>query len=118
MIDNDNFKALLKHLEFEKKGNVFTKDFDESGVYLRVDFLKEIIEYPELVGLKINERQTCNFSSGENMVVFECVYQLLNKGYKPKHIELEPKWKLGRGASGGRADILVKNQNDKPVVSG
>lgn len=116
MIDIDNFKALLKHLEFEKKGSVFTKDFDESGVYLRVDFLKEIIEYPELVGLKINERQTCNFSSGENMVVFECVYQLLNKGYKPKHIELEPKWKLGRGASGGRADILVKNQNDKPLL--
>lgn len=116
MIDNNNFKALLKHLEFEKKGNVFTKDFDESGVYLRVDFLKEIIEYPELVGLKINERQTCNFSSGENAVVFECVYQLLKKGYKPKHIELEPKWKLGRGASGGRADILVKNQNDKPLL--
>lgn len=116
MIDNENFKALLKHLEFEKKGNVFTKDFDESGVYLRVDFLKEIIEYPELVGLKINERQTCNFSSGENAVVFECVYQLLKKGYKPRHIELEPKWKLGRGASGGRADILVKNQNDKPLL--
>jgi type I restriction-modification system DNA methylase subunit/restriction endonuclease S subunit len=116
MIDKDNFRALLKHLKFEKKGQVFRKDFKEPGVFLKVDFLKEIIEYPELVGLKINERQTCNFSSEENIVVFECVYQLLNKGYKPKHIELEPKWKLGRGASGGRADILVKNQNDKPLL--
>lgn len=116
MIDKNNFKALLKHLDFEKNGQVFRKDFEEPGVFLRVDFLREIIEYPELVGLKINERQTCNFSSGENAVVFECVYQLLNKGYKPKHIELEPKWKLGRGPSGGRADILVKNQNDKPLL--
>jgi len=27
-------------------------------------------------------------------------------GYNPNHIELEPKWKVGHGASGGRADIL------------
>ena len=35
---------------------------------------------------------------------------------KVKHIELEPKWKLGHGASGGRADILVKNKKDKPLL--
>ncbi len=116
MIIKDNFKALLKHLCFEEKGEIFTKNFEESGVYLKVDFKKEELEYPELVGLKINERQTCNFSSAENAVVFECVHKLLEKGYKPKHIELEPKWKVGHGASGGRADILVKNQNDKPLL--
>ena len=116
MINKDNFKALLRHLKFEEKGDIFNKDFEESGVYLKVDFKKEELDYPELVGLKINERQTCNFSSEENAVVFECVYRLLDKGYKPIHIELEPKWKVGHGASGGRADILVKNQKDKPLL--
>lgn len=64
----------------------------------------------------INERQTCNFSQPENFVVFECVHRLLEKGYKPEHIELEPEWKVGRGASGGRADILIKNNFSKPLL--
>lgn len=39
------------------------------------------------------------------------------QGYKPEHIELEPKWQLGHGASGGRADILIKdNQNDTLLI--
>ena len=38
------------------------------------------------------------------------------KAIKPEHIELEPKWKLGRGASGGRADILVKDNFGKPLL--
>ncbi|MDX8377362.1 MAG: restriction endonuclease subunit S [Mariprofundales bacterium] len=116
MINKDNFKALLRYLDFEEKDHVFNKSFAESISYLSVDFINEVMQYPELDGLTINERQTCNFSSTENVVVFECVYKLLAKGYKPKHIELEPKWKLGHGASGGRADILVKDQNDKPLL--
>ena len=52
----------------------------------------------------------------ENFVVFECVYQLLKKGYKPEHLELEPKWKVGHGASGGRADILVRDQENNPLL--
>jgi hypothetical protein len=66
---------------------------------------------PENQGLKINEHQTCNFSANENFVVFECVHRLLEKGYAPDSIELKPKWKLGHGASGGRADILVKTDH-------
>ena len=49
-------------------------------------------------------------------MVFECVHRLLQKGYKPEHIELEPKWKVGHGASGGRADILVKDNTGKPLL--
>jgi len=64
----------------------------------------------------INERQTCNFSANENFVVFECVHRLLEKGYKAEHIELEPKWKVGHGASGGRADILIKDNTGKPLL--
>ncbi|CAN2039478.1 hypothetical protein GMMP15_1290008 [Candidatus Magnetomoraceae bacterium gMMP-15] len=91
MINKNNFKALLKYLEFEDKGNTFTKSFEGDGVFLKVDFNKEQLEYPENAGLIINERQTCNFSQAENAVVFECVHKLLEKGYKPKDIELEPK---------------------------
>lgn len=116
MINKDNFKAQLRFLGFEEKGETFTKNFNTAGVYLKVDFKKEVLEYPESAGIIINERQTCNFSSAENAVVFECVNQLLLKGYKPKHIELEPKWKLGHGASGGRADILIKDQKEKPLL--
>ena len=116
MINKDHFKALLRHLDFEEEGQIFSKNFEGDGIYLKVDFKKEKLEYPESAGLKINERQTCDFHQAENAVVFECVYKLLDKGYKPKHIELEPKWKVGHGASGGRADILVKDQKDKPIL--
>ena len=43
----------------------------------------------------VNERQTCNFSDDENFVVLECVHLLLQKGYKPQHIEIEKRWTLG-----------------------
>jgi type I restriction-modification system DNA methylase subunit len=114
-----SFKALLKHLNFEEtdtKNQVFSKYFPSLKSYLKVNFKDETLIYPEDKGLLINERQTCNFSQNENFVVFECVYRLLEKGYNPQHIELEPKWKVGRGASGGRADILVKNQLLKPLL--
>jgi len=115
MIDK-NFKALLSFLGFQTKNDIFRKNFAASGVYLEADFNKQILVYPESAGLQIHERQTCNFASSENAVVFECVCKLLEKGYKPQHIELEPKWKLGHGASGGRADILVRNQENKPLL--
>ncbi len=98
---------MLVFLNFQTRGNVFTKHFAESGANLSVDFGTEVLIYPEDKGLVINERQTCNFSASENFVVFECVHRLLEKGYKPEHLELEPKWKVGHGASGGRADILI-----------
>ena len=81
-----------------------------------MNFTKKEITYPEAAGLVINERQTCNFDANENFVVLECVHRLLEKGYKPEHIELEPKWKLGRGASGGRADILLKDNDGRPLL--
>ncbi|HSH65366.1 MAG TPA: N-6 DNA methylase [Bacteroidia bacterium] len=48
--------------------------------------------------------------------IFECVNRLFEKGYKPQHIELEPKWKVGHGASGGRADIMVKDNSRKSLM--
>ena len=116
MITKDNLHNLLLSLSFEKNGHQYSKQFADSEIYLKVDVDKNLLIYPEAQGLKIWERQTCNFSANENFVVFECVHRLLAKGYKPEHIELEPKWKLGHGASGGRADILVKDNQDNPLL--
>ena len=114
-MDENNFKKLLQHLEFLETEKTWIKNFSENS-YLKVDFQKEEMIYPESEGLKVNERQTCNFSSEENTVVFECVHRLLQKGYRPKDIELEPRWKLGHGQSGGRADIFVKDQTNNPLL--
>ncbi|MFN9304113.1 MAG: restriction endonuclease subunit S [Candidatus Kapaibacterium sp.] len=116
MIHKENIKDLLVTLGFEVEKNVYSKHFPQGDFYLKADFNKNELMYPEDKGFIINERQTCNFASDENFVVFECVHRLLMKGYKPQHIELEPKWKVGHGASGGRADILVKNQQNKPLL--
>lgn len=108
MITKDNLPLMLEALGFQQTKGIYEKSFGEAS--LLIDIPKQIITYPEAQGLKVNERQTCNFSANENFVVFECVHRLLEKGYKPEHIELEPKWKLGHGQKSGRADILVRDQ--------
>ncbi len=113
MINRENLSKLLVVEGFTqltgKDAGIWFKSFGDSD--LRVDFNSETLIYPEYSGLVVNERQTCNFSANENFVVFECVNKLLSRGYKPKNIELEPRWQLGHGMSGGRADILVKDNN-------
>lgn len=116
MITKENFKKVLEKLAFTENKNIYTKTFHELDCELKVDFKNELLIYPENKGLKVNERQTCNFKANENFVVFECIYRLLNQGYYPAHIELEPKWQLGHGASGGRADILVKDNDGKSLL--
>lgn len=116
MITPDNFKAVLIDLGFTENNKIFEKSFAGSDTSLKVDFKNKKLIYPEDKGFTINERQTCNFDKNENFVVFECVHRLLEKGYKPEHIELEPRWKLGHGSSGGRADILVKDNYGKSLL--
>ncbi len=81
MINQSNFLALLTALGFQKHGARMSKTIGTAT--LEVDTAKGMLIYPEAQGLKINERQTCNFSSNENFVVFECVHRLLEKGYLP-----------------------------------
>lgn len=114
MIDLNNFAALLLVLGFTKIDHRYSKKLTHFDGFMVADFEQKKLLYPE--GLTINEQQTCNFSANENFVVFECVYRLLEKGYRPEHIELEPKWKLGHGASGGRADILVSDNAAKALL--
>lgn len=116
MITKDNFYKVLEKLGFSKSAHFYIKKFKEFDCELKVDTKKEELIYPENSGFKVNERQTCNFKANENFVVFECVHRLLRQGYHPKHIELEPKWQVGHGASGGRADILVKDNSNKSLL--
>jgi len=116
MITPENFRDVLILLGFSQTGNVFEKDFPVVDTYLRVDFDKQELIYPEDKKLKVNERKICNFKANENFVVFECVFRLLEKGYKPQHIELEPRWQVGHGASGGRADILIRDNDGKALL--
>ncbi len=113
MITVDNLPTLLSNLNFTKTKNIYSKSF-ANEVNLKVDMDKKVLIYPEK--LTIHDKTTSNFSSHENFVVFECVHRLLEKGYQPKSIELEPKWKVGHGASGGKADILLKDNLGKSLL--
>ena len=114
MITKNNLKDLLQTLGFTAEENTFQKSIGEAD--LKVDCDKQRIIYPEDRGLIVNRQDTCNFSQNENFVVFECVHRLLEKGYKPEHLELEPTWRIGHSASGGRADILVKDQQNNSLL--
>lgn len=109
MITQQNFKDVLLSLGFSRSGNTYTHQ--PGGHLLQVDFDTQKLIYPETAGLTIVGQFTTNFSSNENFVVFECVHRLLTLGYQPAHITLEPKYKVGHGASGGRADIQIKNNS-------
>lgn len=106
MFKKENINKLLELLNYSKQDeNIYSKEFNEDKI--KVDLSNEKFIYPD--DLKVNDLTTSNFSHPENFVVFECVNRLLSKGYRAKNLELEPRWQLGRGASGGKADILVKD---------
>ena len=87
LLTQENLPELMTALGFEKKGATFKKII--GAAVIEVNTSKKEISYPEAAGLVINERQTCNFYSNENFVVLECVHRLLEKGYKPEHLELD-----------------------------
>lgn len=106
MITKTNFRHVLKKLRFIQSDSIFSKHFKHHNCDIQVDFSKEIIIYPPEIGTGANT--TTNFSQNENFVVLECVCRLLEKGYKPCDMELEPLWKLGHSGKSGRADIWVR----------
>lgn len=116
MITKDNFKKVLETLGFKKSTNTYTKKFPDLGCTLKVDFKNEKLIYPLDKGFTIAGDFTTSFTQKENFVVFECVHRLFEQGYKPEHIELEPKWTVGHGASGGRADVMVKDNSGKSLM--
>ncbi len=117
VITIDIFPKVLKLLGFAEQGNIYKKDFPTLGMCtMSADFKNKQLNYPENFGFTINDRTTCNFEHPENFVVFECVHRLLEKGYRPEHIELEKRWNLGHDAKGGKADICVYNQDKSQML--
>ncbi len=120
MINKHNLEEMIKTIGFvpvsadapcgTRSLQKYYKDFSCEIV---VNFDSEKIVYPEDKGLTITHHTTCNFSNPENFVVLECVDRLLEKGYRPEHIELEKEWTLGHDAKGGRADICVTDEDGK-----
>lgn len=116
MIHLDNLKAVLSAIGFvrESMGEFYKREYDTCVVSVDCDNRKII--YPEDKGLIVNDKTTSNFDKNENFVVLECVCRLLGKGYRPEHIELEPRWTLGHDAKGGKADILIKDDEGKSLL--
>lgn len=106
MIDANNLSQVLEILGFIKQGQVWTKHFIGLNCSMSVDFKNRRLIYPDdLLGRERN----AGFDKKENFVVFECVCRLLDKGYRPKDIELEREWHLGHDPKSGRGDICVSN---------
>ena len=116
MITKENFKQVLETLGFAENNGIYTRKYNNVDCELKVDFKNEKLIFPTEKGFQVNDETTSNFSHPENFVVFECVARLFEKGYRPEHIELEPRWSLGHGGKSGKADICVKNKDDSPYL--
>ncbi|MBR0254143.1 MAG: N-6 DNA methylase [Synergistaceae bacterium] len=113
MITPSNFMDVLKILDFKSDicESVFTYDFE--NYKLEADFTNKKLIYPvEIRGRERND----SFNVNENFVVFECVFRLLQKGYRPEDIELEKVWTLGHEKKSGRADICVYDKDNSEKV--
>lgn len=109
MITCSNFKNALIAMGFYENGNLYEKKYSAFNCFMRVDFDKCKLFYPpEIKGRERNN----TFDAPENFVVFECVNRLLDKGYRPEHIELEKEWHLGHDAKSGRADVCVTDADN------
>lgn len=107
-MDRNNIRELLTLLNFENEGNLYAKRYHNIDEPLRIDIRGNgYISYREC-GITIGRETTCNLLEPENLVVLQCVDQLLCKGYNPHHIELEPAWKLGHSSKGGYADVWIR----------
>ncbi|MBQ3673144.1 MAG: N-6 DNA methylase [Paludibacteraceae bacterium] len=119
MITIDNFKEVLLSLGFTQDGEqeVYSKEYHLNGnlvgdTRMSVNFAEKRLEFP--ADMRGGDRNTLiDDSHKENMVVFECVDRLLDKGYKSEDIELEKVWPLGHEGKSGRADICV-NESGNP----
>lgn len=108
MIRESNLKILLSSIGYIKNGTSYIRDYPEYSCQMEVDFANKKLIYPSLI---IGGDRNTGFDAPENFVVFECVTRLLNKGYRPEHIELEKTWMLGHEQKGGRADICVYSKD-------
>ena len=95
-------------IKFTENADIFEKEYPTFGISMSVDFSEKKLVYPDAIK---GRNRNNGFDKPENFVVFECVDRLLEKGYRPEHIELEKQWNLGHTQKGGRADILVTDED-------
>ncbi|MCD8363006.1 MAG: N-6 DNA methylase [Lachnospiraceae bacterium] len=113
MINRQNIEEAIKTMGFiSSSPKKYEKYYEAFSCSIILDLDSEKIIYPEEAGLTVTHRSTCNFSNPENFVVLECVNRLLEKGYRPEHIELEREWLLGHEGKSGRADICVSDEDE------
>ena len=108
MLDRKNLTDVLKALGYEMSDGAWQKYFPDVDCKITVDPVLKKIFYPN--GF---ER---GFDHNENFVVLECMTRLLDKDRRPSDIELEKKWRLGHGASGGRSDICISGLDGKMLA--
>lgn len=118
MITIDNLKKVLEELHYvaARDKNIYIREFIEFNCVIKVDFKNKKITYPEEQGMIIHRETTCNFSEPENFVVLECITSLLDKKYKPEHIELEKPMPGGHDDTGGYCDIQVKDNDGRTFI--
>ena len=99
---------------FNEKGGVYEKIFADN-VIMSADIKTKKLSYPSQV---INRDRNTSFNKSlrENLVVFECVNRLLDKGYKPEDIWLEKPYRLGHLQKSGRADICVSHEGKTILI--
>ena len=131
MITKDNLKEVLEILNFNSKDKIVYEKFYQNSdkISIKVDFDKKTIDYlpfdnrfksdilPSIdnpsVGFMAHRETTLNFKDEKAKEVFVdliAVDKLLEKGYKPDHIVLEPEFKTGHGDK-AYGDLLVLNEN-------
>ena len=133
MITKDNLATLLTHPQFGfvKNGNIYKKEYPQ-GASIEVNMMSQKIKYAPLdtdfkegefptknkpaKGFVIHRKVTLDFSHNENFVCLVCVHLLLNKGYEPKHIVMEPAFGLGHVNKNSYGDILVFDKEYNPLV--
>lgn len=106
--DTTSIKKLLSILGFTSEDEkLYTKNYASANSPLIINIDEQHIDYNG-IGITLGRQTTSNFSDPENFVVLECVDRLLEKGYRPQDIELEPEWRLGHSDKSGFADIWVR----------
>lgn len=134
MITKENLREVLIYLGFtaNNKDTIFKKTYqDNTNIFIEVDFNKGKItyapldshfkegEYPSIekqsTGFVIHRNTTTNFSSNENFVCLVAIDKILSKGYEPKHIILEPTFKVGHNQQ-VYGDILVLNKQFENLI--
>lgn len=134
MIAKENLQEILIYLGFtaNNKNTIFKKTYqNNANIFIEVDFNKGKItyapldshfkegEYPSIekqsTGFVIHRNTTTNFSSNENFVCLIAIDKILSKGYEPKHIILEPTFKIGHNQQ-VYGDILVLNQQFENLI--